>query len=333
MDIVMRLFSVEMTDSKTLRMLLIALVAASAFLCILIVLRFLATWQDPVRRRLYRVVDDPNKSRRTLSAKMLRVLEAADPYITPQNTKERGNAQSRWLRAGYRNPQALKIYYGLKTMLMLGLPALVSLLVPLLNTLAINGSRLALLSEAAMKHVGWIALVAAAIGMVLPSYVLDKKIANRQKQIINAFPDALDLLVICSEAGLGLSSAFIRVANELEDGYPLLAEELSIVNAEVLAGVDRVQALHGLAQRTGLDDIRGLVALLAQSIVLGSSIADALRIYSEEFRDKRMQRAEEMAAKLGTKMIFPMVFCFFPGFFVVALGPAFLKLAEVFSKH
>jgi tight adherence protein C len=330
----MRLLSELLADAELMRMTLTGLIAVIAFLSIFGVLFMMSGWFDPVRRRLYNVVDDPMRSSKTLNAKMLKALDAAEPYITPQSIKERWTAQGRLLRAGYRNPNALKIYYGIKTLLIVALPLLTLALLPLLDTSAtLIHPKIAALSTAAMKHLGLVASGAAAFGMILPSYVLDKKIANRQTQILNGFPDALDLLVVCSEAGLGLGSAFIRVANELEASHPILAEELAIVNAEALAGVERTQALQGLARRTGLDDIRGLVALLSQSINLGSSIADALRIYSEDFRDKRMQRAEEQAAKLGTKMIFPMVFCFFPGFFIVALGPAFLKLAEVFSKH
>lgn len=333
MDMLKQIFSELFANAELMQLTLSGLVAVVVFLAIFGLLAMYTRWSDPVRRRLYEVIDNPQASH-TVSAKMLKALDAAEPYITPKSIKERWTAQSRLLRAGYRHPNALKIYYGIKTLLVLGLPLLVLMVVPALNTLiSLEHAKLAAISSSAINHLLMVALGAAGLGMILPSYILDKKIANRQTEIMNGFPDALDLLVVCSEAGLGLSSAFIRVANELDSSYPVLAEELAIVNAEALAGVERVQALQGLARRTGLDDIRGLVALLAQSIQLGSSIADALRIYSEEFRDKRMQRAEEQAAKLGTKMIFPMVFCFFPGFFIVALGPAFLKLAEVFSKH
>jgi tight adherence protein C len=142
-------------------------------------------------------------------------------------------------------------------------------------------------------------------------------------------PDAIDLLVVCTEAGLGLNAALLRVALAMVDIHPALAEELLLVTSEIRAGVDRSQALTNLSLRTGLDDIKGLVAVLGQSMRFGTSIAQTLRIYSEEFRDKRMQKADLEAAKLATKMIFPLTFCFLPGFFIVALGPTIVNVAAL----
>ena len=140
------------------------------------------------------------------------------------------------------------------------------------------------------------------------------------------------MLVVCVEAGLGMSQAIQRVADELTVSHPELATELALVNAEIRAGVDRVVALKNLADRTGLDDIKGLVSLLVQTLRFGTSVAESLRVYSEEFRDRRMQRAEEEAAKMGTKLIFPLVLFMFPGFFVIAVGPAVVGLISVFSS-
>jgi tight adherence protein C len=140
------------------------------------------------------------------------------------------------------------------------------------------------------------------------------------------------LLIVCVESGLGLSQALQRVADELVVSHPELALELSVVNAEIRAGVDRVTALKNLADRTGLDDIKGLVSLLVQTLKFGTGVAESLRVYSEEFRDKRMQRAEELAAMIGTKMIFPLILFLFPGFFVVAVGPAAVRLMSVFEQ-
>jgi tight adherence protein C len=139
-------------------------------------------------------------------------------------------------------------------------------------------------------------------------------------------------LVVCVESGLGLAPALQRVADELSVSHPELGTELTLVNAEIRAGVERTQALKNLADRTGLEDIRGLTALLVQTMRFGTSVGDALRVYAEEFRDKRMQAAEEQAAKIGTKMIFPLVLCLFPSFFLVAVGPAVLRLIAVFGQ-
>ena len=129
--------------------------------------------------------------------------------------------------------------------------------------------------------------------------------------------------------GIRLAAAIQRVADELMVSHPELSTELALVNAEMRAGVDRTKALVNLADRTGLDDIRGLVSLLVQTMRFGTGIADALRVYSEEFRDKRMQAAEEQAALIGTKLIFPLVLCLFPSFFIVAIGPAVMRLIRV----
>jgi hypothetical protein len=144
--------------------------------------------------------------------------------------------------------------------------------------------------------------------------------------------DALDLLVVCVESGLGLAAAIQRVADELGVSHPELAFELALVNAEIRVGVQREQALKNLADRTGLEDIRGLVGLLVQTMRFGTGVADALRVYSEEFRDKRTQKAEEQAAKMGTKLVFPLVLFMFPIFFIVAVGPAVLRIIDAFAQ-
>jgi tight adherence protein C len=176
------------------------------------------------------------------------------------------------------------------------------------------------------------ALLFGFLGVRLPDTVLGHLRERRIKRLRNGLPDALDLLVVCVESGLGLAPAIERVARELEFSHPELAQELALVNAEMRAGVERAVALRNLASRSGVDDINGLVGLLVQTIRFGTSVAEALRVYSEEFRDKRMQKAEEQAAKIGTKMIFPLVLCLFPSFFIVAIGPAVLRIIEAFKQ-
>jgi tight adherence protein C len=174
-------------------------------------------------------------------------------------------------------------------------------------------------------------LAAALIGSTLPNFYLDQRRGRRQAQLMDGLPDALDLLVACTEAGLSLNAALERVVEQLPDSQPELAQELGQVNAEVRAGVDRTVALRNLAERTGLEEVRGLMSLIAHSVRLGTGIAGTLRVYSEEFRDRRMRRAEEMAATIGTKLIFPLVLCLFPSFFVVAIGPAMIGLMRALS--
>ena len=188
------------------------------------------------------------------------------------------------------------------------------------------------LPQLSTNMIGFFAMLAAFIGVRLPDRVLEHVRQRRIKRLRNGLPDALDLLVVCVESGLGLAPAIERVARELEFSHPDLGQELSLVNAEMRAGVERPVALRNLANRSGVDDINGLVGLLVQTIRFGTSVAEALRVYSEEFRDKRMQKAEEQAAKIGTKMIFPLVLCLFPSFFIVAIGPAVLRIIAAFKQ-
>ena len=178
-----------------------------------------------------------------------------------------------------------------------------------------------------------IAMGAALLGWLLPEMVLERLTENRKARLMEGFPDALDLLVACTEAGLSFNAALERVVEQMPASQPDLAEELGQVNAEIRAGLDRTQALRNLAERTGLDEIRGLVSLITHSTRLGTGIAGTLRIYAEEFRDRRMQRAEEIAATVGTKLIFPLTVFLFPSFFVVVVGPAVISVMRALAAH
>ena len=167
---------------------------------------------------------------------------------------------------------------------------------------------------------------------MVPALFVEKRKKARQTRLRVAFPDALDLMVVCVESGLALPQAIERVAEEMAVSQVELAEELAMVNAEIRAGIPSAMALAHLAERTGLDDVRGLVSLLAQSIRFGTSVADTLRIYAEEFRDRRTQAAEEQAAKIGTKLVFPLIFCLWPSFFLVAIGPAMIGVLKAFGR-
>ncbi len=273
---------------------------------------------DPARRRLRQIAgagDEPAGD--GLGQILSGVLQPVERFVLPQGAEREGTRQ-RLLFAGYRSPSAVATFYATKlavsALLVVGWFAIASFLPRL------SGGR-----------VTFIALAVCFFGMLLPSIWLDRKVKLRQKLLRDGFPDALDLLNVCVESGLGLAQALQRVADELDVSHPELGSEIAQVTAQMRAGVDRETALRGLATRTGLDDIRGLVSLLAQTLRFGTGISDALRVYSEEFRDKRMQRAEEAAAEIGTKLIFPLVICLFPSFFVVAIGPAVIRLSEAFG--
>jgi len=299
-------------DEVVLRRILVALSAATIFILGLGLTGLVMNLTDPLRRRMGLGGD----ARQVKDRFVIRVSTALGPvasYILPREELERNKMTRQLVRAGFRSPQALQVFYATKSLMIFALPMAV-----------LMGSRF--LPEIETQSALTYAMFAAGVGMVVPNYVLHNLVERRIKCLRNAFPDALDLLVVCVESGLGLAAAIQRVADELDVSHPELAFELSTVNAEIRAGTPRENALRNLAERTGLPDIRGLVGLLVQTMRFGTSISDALRVYSEEFRDKRMQRAEELAAKMGTKLIFPLIFCMFPCFFIVAIGPAVLRI-------
>jgi tight adherence protein C len=177
----------------------------------------------------------------------------------------------------------------------------------------------------------WVAAgFGAVIGYMAPGFLLSRRIKKRQKQIENGLADALDLLVLCLEAGSSLDQAVVKASEELGVAYPALGEQLHILISEMRAGKARLDAFRGLADRTRVDDVRALVAMLIQTDKFGTSIAQALRTHAGVCRTKRRQRAEERAQKVGVKLVFPLVFCLFPALYVVMLGPAYIQFMNVF---
>jgi len=297
---------------------IMVLAAAAVFAFTLGISAVVTAVASPLRRRLQRVgAPDGQVTARTNGIADL--LRPVARYVIPSKVSERSRTERSLIHAGLRSQSALSIFYGSKALLMLALPLGILVASPFFPR--VSTPRLLL-----------VAGFAAFLGSLLPSMWLDRRVRGRQRALRVGFPDALDLLVVCVEAGLGLAPALQRVSDDLIVSHPELGTELALVNAEMRAGVERTQALKNLADRTGLDDIRGLVALLVHTMRFGTGVADALRVYSEEFRDKRMQAAEEQAALIGTKMIFPLVICLFPSFFLVMVGPAIVRLIEVFRN-
>jgi tight adherence protein C len=216
------------------------------------------------------------------------------------------------IRAGYRDDDAMWAMRGVKALMPIGLLALVFFTgLYRLNPFLVFATALLL-------------------GYLLPDLWLTWRIRSRQQRLRLALPDGLDLLVICVEAGLGLDQALMRVSQELRVAHPELSDELQLVNLEMRVGKTRLEALRELAHRTGLDDIKALVAMLIQTDRFGTSVAQALRVHSDELRVKRRQRAEEMAAKTTVKMVPVLVFFIFPALMVVILGPAVLAIMRQF---
>jgi len=188
---------------------------------------------------------------------------------------------------------------------------------------------LALLIAANRAEVWLIVGFAVAMGFFLPGIVLDYKIAQRKKRVQNGLPDALDLIIVCVEAGASLDAGIAKARDELQISHPDIADELRVVTLEMQAGMPRIEALRNFATRTKVEDVRSLVAILAQTERFGTNVAQALRTQADTSRTKRRQRAEEKAAKIGVKLVFPLVFCLFPALYVVMLGPAVMQYFSI----
>ncbi|MBY5992029.1 type II secretion system F family protein [Ferrimonas balearica] len=228
-------------------------------------------------------------------------------------------SRKRLIHAGFHSNQALAVYNAIRILVLLGMA---------IFTIA----TLQLMAEMSTGVQIYVGICLMGVAFIFPSFVLDRLAANRMKKIRAGFPDALDLLVVCCESGQGLVAALQRVATEVKVSHSELADELMLVCQKNRAGIDLTTALNEFSERTGLADIKGLNGAITQSLRLGTGIAETLRVYSEEYRDKRLQAAEEMAAKLGVKIIFPMLLCIWPSFFIVAVGPAVLKVMAVWDQ-
>jgi len=232
--------------------------------------------------------------------------------LVPASPKDVTVMQRRLIRAGYRNPNALKVLYGAK--------AILAVLLPVVMTVAVFNS-------AAQQSNKVIAVLAAvAVGFFAPNEYVRMAAKRRQKQIQRGLANSLDLMVVCVESGLGLDQAIMQVAKELEHAHPEMSEELAIVNLELKAGKRRAEALRNLADRTAVEDLKKLVAVLIQADRFGTGVAQSLRGHSDYMRVQARQVAEEKAAKLGVKLVFPIFFCILPSLFVVTVGPIVMKI-------
>jgi tight adherence protein C len=273
-------------------------------------LRFAGARGNIIDRRLAEVTGTAGAE--TPSQAMEAVKSAVKKFGSkvPVSPSEMGKVRLRLVQAGYRGAEALPIFYGTRMAIAIG-------------TFVLFATPLVLRPNVA------IGLGASLLGYLLPGIVLAKMAKKRQKKIQLGLADALDLMVVSVEAGLGLDQAIMRVGDELSFAHPDLSEELRLVNIEMRAGKGRTESLRNLADRTGLEDIASLTAMLIQTDKFGTSVAQSLRVHCETLRTKRRQRAEEAAAKTGVKMVFPLVFCIFPAIWVVTIGPAAIKFVQV----
>jgi tight adherence protein C len=217
------------------------------------------------------------------------------------------------IAAGYRDEGALPIYYGIRVLIMAAC---------IIAAFLIQRQ----IEIGTLKMVAF--LMGGVIGFFVPGLLLDMKVSMRQEIIRLSLPDALDLMVVCVEAGLGLDQAIAKVSEELSITHPQLCEEFALITLEMRAGKRRMEALRNLAERTGEPELRKLVAILIQTDRFGTSIAESLRTHSEYMRTRRRQEAEERAAKVGVKLVFPIFFCILPAMLCVVAGPGILQIIK-----
>ena len=277
---------------------------------------FLLSYNAPGRQRLRRLGANIDgallKSSQSLTRGLGPTLQRFAMFI-PKSPKEMSRLEKRLMKAGY---------HGLGAGVVFSISELVTpLLFIALGLLVFRGGTAIL-----------VAGLGALVGYLLPGMVVERLIKRRQKIIQNGLPDALDLFIVCLESGSSLDQAVLKTSQDLDVPYPPLAEELRMITTEMRAGKPRMEAFKNFAARTGVDDVRALVSMLVQADRFGTSIAQALRTQAETSRPKRRQRAEERAAKIGVKLVFPLVFCLFPAFYVVTLGSGVIQMMHFFRE-
>ena len=245
-------------------------------------------------------------------------LERFATYLEPQSAEELSATKMKLLRAGYRGKNAVRVFHFSQFALGVGV-LLLGLIYAFLKSTQ---------TEMTTQMMVMYTILPAAVGYYAPVYWVTRRVAARQQEITDGFPDALDMMLVCVEAGQSLDQSIIRVGNEARNGYPALAEEFETVAQEVKAGKERVTVLRDLAERVGLPDITSFVTTLIQSASFGTSIADALRVYSAEMRDKRIMRAEEKANTIPTKLTLGTMLFTLPPLLVILIGPSLAKFAS-----
>jgi tight adherence protein C len=259
------------------------------------------------------------KRQEMFQAKVTAAAKKLGQSLRPTDVEELGKIRIKLLNAGFRHEQAVAVYYGTK-------------LIGLLLGLGMAFPPCCL--RWGMTRTSYIlAALAGGVGFYLADFIVGHRMKRRGESIFLGLPDALDLMVVCVEAGLGLDAAMRRVTTELAQSCPVICEEFAIANFQLQMGRVRRDVLRDLGTRTGVDDVRSLAAVIIQAEKFGSSIASALRVQSDAMRLRRRQLAEERAAKTSVKIMIPLIFFIFPGVFVVLVGPAVMRMAVLFSAH
>lgn len=300
---------------------LYALGGAGLLLIILTLPTFLRKQIDPLdklknsQKKAAAVATDDQQQRLRKSSQSK--LDKYAEFLEPKNADELSATRLELLRAGYRSKNAVQMYHFAQLAL-----ALLGLGLGLLYVLLLTATQDPSPTKLAISIV-----VPGLAGYYLPKYWIQRRLQTRQEEIINGFPDSLDMMLVCVEAGQSLDQSILRVSKEVRAGYPSLAEEYEMVAHEVKAGKDRVQVLKDMGERCGVPDISSFVTVLVQSASFGTSIADALRVFSDEMRDKRVMRAEEKANKLPTKLTLGTMMFTVPPLLIVLIGPSVYEIA------
>ncbi|RDK06202.1 type II secretion system F family protein [Cupriavidus lacunae] len=252
-----------------------------------------------------------------LIEKLVQWAQPVSRLSLPKEGWESSQLRVRFMNAGWRNASAAPLYFAAKTVLAIALP--------MIGLVAASGQP-GLQDQSIMFA---LLAVLGAIGYYLPNAILARKVAQRQRTVFEEFPDVIDLLTVCVEAGLGLDAALMRVADELALRCPVLADELQLMLLELRSGFSKEKALTNLALRTGVEDVEKFASMLVQADRFGTSLGESLRVLSDMLRTKRRMRAEEQAAKIALKLLFPLIFTIFPSLLLVLLGPAFIQIYRV----
>lgn len=259
-----------------------------------------------------------NKEKSSFKTPISSFLSLLGKYLVPEDSADYTRTRSKFLMAGLRKANAVAIFWGIKLLLTFFFPICFFLAgITLLKPISANTNL-------------FICLLLAFLGLYLPDIWLCMRTSSRKDKILKGLPDALDLLVVCVETGMGLDAAINRVAEEIKLSHKILSDELKLLNLEIMAGKSREDALRSLATRTGLEDIKSLMTLLIQTDRFGTSVAQALSVYSDSVRTKRYQKAEEIAAKLPIKLMLVLILLIFPSLFVAILGPAVIRVFQIF---
>lgn len=248
-------------------------------------------------------------------------LEKYSTFLEPKDEKEYSAVRLKLMQAGYRSKNAVRTFHFMQFALGIGFLILGAIYAILKSSTGAPGPAMLILYV----------LGPGVVGYMLPKYWVTKRQQERQQEITNGFPDSLDLMLVCVEAGQSIDQAIVRVSKEVRPGYPSLADEYEMVSHEMKAGKDKTQVLRDMSERAGVTDVSSFVTVLIQSTTFGTSISDALRVYAEEMRDKRVMRAEEAANKLPTKMTLATMMLTVPPLLIILIGPSIYEIAQTLN--